>query len=309
MVRIRTDNDITGWGEIHTPVAGEISQAVVDTLLAPILFGRDPRDIQPLWETMYATMKLRGHTSGYLLEAISGVDIALWDIVGKAVNAPIAKLLGGMMRDRVPVYASSLARVPRSAGEAGVQTIVTRAQELIEAGYRAFKVKLGIDIEQDRHMLEALRQGVGTDIRISVDVNGAYDFSLARRAGRMMEEYDVWWLEEPLSPENLRDYSRLTALLDIPVAGGECLCNRWIFNDYLAAGGLDVIQPDVGRAGGISECQRISMLADTYGIPFAPHVSTGTAVYMAASLQWATAGANLITCECRLTRQRPGMAL
>ena len=137
-----------------------------------------------------------------------------------------------------------------------------------------------------------------------MDVNGAYDLALARRAGRMMEDLNIWWLEEPFSPENLRDYARLTEFLDLPVAGGECLCNRWAFNDFLAVGALDIVQPDVGRAGGISECRRISTLADTYGVPFAPHVSTGTAIYVAASLQWAAAGANLMTCEFPLDQAK-----
>src|SRR5690606_37287938 len=106
IVRIETDNGIVGWGECHTPVAGEITKAVIDELLAPVVIGADPRDIHPLWERMYATMRIRGQTGGYQLEAISGIDIALWDVVGKAVGVPIAKLLGGKIRDRVPVYAS-----------------------------------------------------------------------------------------------------------------------------------------------------------------------------------------------------------
>ncbi|MBK8023122.1 MAG: mandelate racemase/muconate lactonizing enzyme family protein [Chloroflexi bacterium] len=250
IVRITTDSGLTGWGEIHTPVAGEVSQAVVDRLLAPVVYGRDPLDIQPIWETMYSTMRLRGHSSGYLMEAISGVDIALWDIVGKAVQAPIAKLLGGMIRDRIPVYASSLPRVAVTSGEAGYQAMADAAAALVEKGYRGFKVKLGIGIEQDRYALEMLRDAVGPTVSLAVDVNGAYDLALARQAGRMMEAYNVWWLEEPLMPENLRDYARLAAFLDMPVAGGECLDNRWIFNDFLAAGALDIVQPDVGRAGG-----------------------------------------------------------
>jgi L-alanine-DL-glutamate epimerase-like enolase superfamily enzyme len=156
---------------------------------------------------------------------------------------------------------------------------------------------LGIDLALDRHALRMLRQVVGPDISISIDVNGAYDVALARMAGRMMEQEGALWLEEPIMPENLRGYAQLAEALDIMVAGGECLCNRWIFNDFLAAGALDLIQPDVSRAGGISEAKRISDLADSYGIPFAPHVSVGTAIYLAASLQWAAAGPNLMMCE------------
>jgi D-galactarolactone cycloisomerase len=297
IIRLETDTGMVGWGEAHTPVAGEVTKSVVDHLLAPLLHGRDPLDIQPIWEAMYGTMRLRGHSSGYLLEAMSGIDIALWDLAGKALNAPIAKLLGGKLRDRVPVYASSLPRVHTSAREAAWHELAEAALSLVERGYRSLKVKLGIDLEGDRHALHVLREAVGPHIGIAVDVNGAYDLALARRAGRMMEEAKALWLEEPLMPENLRDYARLAEYLSIAVAGGKCLRNRWIFNDFLAAGALDLIQPDVSRAGGISECMRISTLADVYAVPFAPHVSSGTAIYMAASLQWAAAGPNLMTCE------------
>ncbi len=124
-----------------------------------------------------------------------------------------------------------------------------------------------------------------------------------------MEQEGALWLEEPLMPENLRDYAQLAASLDIIVAGGECLCNRWIFNDFLCAGAMDLIQPDVSRAGGISESKRISDLADVYGVPFAPHVSIGTAIYMAASLQWAAAGPNLMMCEWPLDQSAIGNSI
>ncbi|MBC7813625.1 MAG: mandelate racemase/muconate lactonizing enzyme family protein [Burkholderiales bacterium] len=306
IVRIETDNGIVGWGDAHTPVGGQVSKAVIDSLFAPLLYGKNPLDIQPIWELLYSTMRLRGHSQGFQLEAISGIDIALWDIAGKALNTPVYKLLGGQMRDRIPVYASSLPRVHQSSGEAGWQGLADAAREIKEQGFLAFKVKLGIDLDRDRHALRVLKEAVGDEIKIGVDVNGAYDFAYARKAGRMMQEEGAWWIEEPLMPENLRDYTRLAEYLDIIVAGGECLCNRWIFNDFLAAGAMDLIQPDVSRAGGISECKRISDLADIYGVPFAPHISTGTAIYMAASLQWAAAGPNLMTCEWPLSQKASG---
>lgn len=296
-VRVETDSGLVGWGEAHTPVAPSASKVIIDDLLANVVYGRDPLDIQPIWEEMYATMRLRGHSQGYQLEAMSGIDIALWDIAGQALKAPVCKLLGGQQRDRIPVYASSLPRVHVSAGEAGFRGLADAAVQLAGEGYRIIKVKLGIDIEADRHALHVLRQAVGEDVRFAADVNGAYDLALARQAGRMMEQEGALWIEEPLTPENVRGYAQLAESLDLIVAAGECLDNRWICNDFLAAGALDLIQPDVSRAGGISESKRISDLADTYGVPFAPHISIGTAIYMAASLQWAAAGPNLMTCE------------
>ena len=304
IVRIETDEGIVGWGEAHTPVAAEITRQVIESLLKPILLGENPLNIHPLWEAMYATMRLRGHSSGYLLEAISGIDIALWDLKGKASGQPIAALLGGQLRDRVPVYASSLPRIHAEGHADALEHLAQAAADLVTRGHTAFKVKLGIDLALDCAVLRRLRETVGPGIGIAVDVNGAYDLPMARRAGQLMAEAgQILWLEEPLMPELVHDYASLAEYLDLAVAGGECLCNRWQFNQYLRAGSFDLVQPDVGRAGGISECKRISDLADTYGLPFAPHLSTGTGIYAAASLQWAAAGPNLMTCEWPLGQQ------
>ena len=304
VVKIATDNGIVGWGEAHAPIAGAVTKTAIETLLAPVVCNRDPLDIHPIWEAMYSTMHMRGHNSGFLMEAISAVDIALHDIAGKALGVPIAALFGSQLRDRIPVYASSLPRIHAESRETGIQKLIEYARGLVEAGHRAFKLKLGVDLAADVAVLRQLRVAVGDSIGIAVDVNGTYDVALARRAGQLMHEAaQLLWLEEPLTPENLRDYARLTAFLDVAVAGGESLYNRWVFNDALAAGALDIIQPDVGRAGGISECRRIAMLADTYGVPFAPHVSTGTAITIAASLQWAASGPNLMMCEWPLHQE------
>jgi D-arabinonate dehydratase/D-galactarolactone cycloisomerase len=297
VVRLETDTGIVGWGEAHTPSGPEASKAIIDTVFAPVVLGADPLDIQPIWETLFATQHMRGHTAGFQMEAISGIDIALWDIAGQALGVPVAKLLGGQLRNRIPVYASSLPRVNVANAEAARKAVCEQTEALVAAGHRSIKVKLGINIDEDRETLRALRKAAGPGVEFSVDVNGAYDLSLARAAGRMMEEEGVIWLEEPLMPEDMRGYERLCAALDIRVAAGECLCNRWICNDFFAAGAVDLIQPDVSRAGGISESKRISDLAEIYGVPFAPHVSIGTAIYMAASLQWAAAGPNLMICE------------
>jgi L-alanine-DL-glutamate epimerase-like enolase superfamily enzyme len=249
-------------------------------------------------------MRLRGHTSGYLLEAIAAIDIALWDAAGKAAGVPIAKLLGAQIRDRIPVYASSLARIHRNQFDEQLQQMLLAARNLIDQGYRAIKVKVGINLDLDCEVLRCLRAEVGTDITLMVDANGAYDPALARQAGDLLAQAgDIRWLEEPLAPELLGAYAPLTAYLDVAVAGGECLTTRWAFKEYLASGAFDIIQPDVSRAGGISECKRIAELADVFGVPVAPHVSTGTAIYVAATLQWAAATPNLMICEYPLGQE------
>lgn len=306
IVKIETDGGLTGWGEMHIPVAGEVGVSIIEHLLKPLLVGSDPRLISPLWEKMYGSMRVRGHFNGFLMEAISGVDIALWDILGKVAGAPIANLMGSQIRDRVPVYASCLPSVAVSAGDEGIAAVVAAAREVVSRGYKSLKVKLGVRLDIDRRLVNAIRDAVGEGVGIAAYVNGAYEFSLARQAGKMLQDYGVQWMEDPLSPENRRDYARLTRYLDVPVAVGGSLAGRWAFNEFFADGAVDIVQPDVARAGGISESRKIAMLADTYGLPFAPHVSRGTGIYMAATLQWAAACPNLMTCEWPLDQSAAG---
>lgn len=298
IVRLERADGIVGWGEAHTPLAGHITREVIDRLLSPLLVGQPATEIHPLWERMYSAMRLRGHHSGYLLEAISAIDIALWDAAGKAAGVPVAKLLGGMVRERVPVYASSLPRLQRDNFDAGLAQLVASARALASQGHRALKVKMGIDLNRDCETLRVLRSALGESTAIMVDVNGAYDPALARRAGDLMRAAAaIRWLEEPLPPELLDAYPDVTEYLDVAVAGGEGLTTRWAFKQVLDAGAFDIIQPDAGRAGGISECKRIGELADVFGVPVAPHLSTGTAIQAAATLQWAAFIPNLMMCE------------
>lgn len=298
IVRLERADGIVGWGEAHTPLAGHITREVIDRLLSPLLINQPATEIHPLWERMYSAMRLRGHSSGYLLEAIAAIDIALWDAAGKAAGVPIAKLLGGMVRDRIAVYASSLPRLQHHHFEAGLAQLVDSAQALVQQGHQALKVKMGIDLTRDCETLRALRSALGDPTAIMVDVNGAYDPALARRAGDQMHAAAaIRWLEEPLPPELLDVYPDVTEYLDVAVAGGEGLTTRWTFKQVLDAGALDIIQPDTGRAGGISECKRIAELADVFGVPVAPHLSTGTAIQAAATLQWAAFIPNLMICE------------
>lgn len=297
VVRIRTADGVVGWGEAHTPLAAEITRQVIQRLLAPLLIGQNATDIHPLWERMYSVVRQRGHNGGYALQAISAVDIALWDAAGKTLGVPITKLLGGQLRDRVPVYASSLSRLHAHDFEAGLVRLVERAVQLQRDGYRAIKVELGLDLARDLEVLRGLREALGTAIDLAVDVNGAYDFALARRTGEAMSAVGgIRWLEDPLLPELKTDFVRLADYLDVAVAGGKWLATRWTFNDYLAASALDIAQPNVAHAGGISECKRIAELADLYGVPIAPHLSAGTIISVAATLQWAAACTNLMTC-------------
>lgn len=291
LVRITTDDGLVGWGEAHAPLAPEVTKSIIDHLLGPLLIGSDPRAVEVLWERMYTSMRIRGHRTGFMMEAMSGIDIALWDLCGKAQGLPVYLLLGGAHRDRVPIYASG---VPGASAEEQVEN----ALGFLEQGFTAMKLGTGgLGPVEGLKRVRAVREAVGDRAHVLVDAQGGYDLHTALIFGRELEQLDVYWVEDPLPPEDIDGHRRLAASLDVAVATGEAFCARWGFRDWLASGALDVALPDICRVGGISECRKVAMLADAYNIPWAAHVSMGTAVHVAASVHLGAATPNLLICE------------
>jgi len=288
VVRLETASGIVGWGEITGPDSA-INSLVIDEYLAPLVVGTDPFSISVLWERM------RGQTNGRHLGAIGAVDMALWDIAGQIAGVPACKLMGGQIRDRIPVIAAD---VPYATGD-------TRATEQIKSltslGYRTVKIRVNTPIKNASDMFRPLQSAVSETGAVVISTVGADDFALARQIGNQAQAINAAWFESPLSAGNLRDASRLAEYLDIPVAGGSNLQGRWQFNVALAASAFDIVHVNVGFAGGISEALRIITLADTYGLPFVTVNVPGTTISRAAALQVAAAGANLMGCEWPLS--------
>lgn len=284
IVRLETASGIVGWGEAAGPDS-RISRAVIDEQLAPVIMGSAPFSIGVLWEQM------RTRTGGRYLDAMGAVDMALWDIAGQIAGVPACRLMGGQVRDRVPVVATDL---PYTAGDTQA---VEQIKTLLEAGYRTVRIRLNAPAHYDENMLRPLETAAGDTGALVISVTGADDLALARQIGMQAQEYGAKWFENPLNADNLRDASRLAAFLDIPLAGGRGLQGRWQFNAALAASAFDIAHVDVGHAGGISEALRIIILADTYGLPFVTTSVPGTAISQAAALQVAAAGLNLMACE------------
>lgn len=292
LVRVTSDEGLVGYGEAHAPLAPEVTRAVVDNLLAPVIVGEDPHAVDVLWERMYTSMRIRGHRTGFMMEAMSGVDIALWDLFGKAVGLPVYRLLGGGYRNRANAYASG---VPGATPEARARN----ALGFLDEGFTAMKLGLGgRGPKASIPFVRAVREAVGDRAHLMVDAQGGYDFYTALAFGRALEEWNVYWVEDPLPPEDISGHRKLTASLDMAVATGEALCARWGFRPWITTGALDVILPDVCRAGGISECHKIANMADAFNIPWAGHVSMGTCVHIAATLHLAAATPNFLICEC-----------
>lgn len=275
LVRVDTDDGIYGWGESQAPIVPEAPQSVIEQLLGPMLLGQDPRGVDVLWDRMYRSMNVRGHVTGFMLDAMSGLDIALWDIKAKAAGEPLARLLGGPFRERLPAYVSGI-RAPTDEARADL------AARHFAEGYAGVKLYLGHGLQADIAHARAVREHVGPRARLLSDLFWAYSLETATRLGRELEGLGVEWIEAPLQPEDIRGHAALARALDINVAIGEPLRTRYQFAEWLAQEALDIAQPDVARCG-ITEGRRIAALAAAAHRPIALHLGVCLGVGMAAT--------------------------
>jgi D-galactarolactone cycloisomerase len=283
LVEVQTDEGITGWGEalcqgLQPP---EIAAAAIEHVLKGLVVEADPLQPEVLWQRMYHQTRDYGQ-KGALIGAISGLDIALWDIAGKARREPVAKLLGGMFRTRVEAYATGFYRI-KGQGEAA--RLAQEAESHIAQGFRALKIKLGFGIDDDLAVMKEL-QFVSGNREVMIDVNHAYGVADAIRLGRELEDmgWRLRWYEEPVVQEDLDGYAEVRRALATPVAGGENEYTLFGFKELLARRAVDVAQPDLCIAGGFTGCRHIVALAHAHGVQVNPHV-WASAVGQAASLQ------------------------
>jgi len=285
LVEVTTDEGIVGWGEalcqgLQPP---EIAAAAVTSALRPLVLGADPLEPEVLWHRMYHHTRDYG-LKGAVIGAISGVDIALWDICGKARGEPVARLLGGIFRDKVQAYATGFYRI-QGQGEAA--RLAAEAKQRHAEGFRAMKFKLGFGVEDDLAVMRAIRAATaGLAYEAMIDTNHAYGVAEAIRLGRGIEEqgWRLRWYEEPVTQEDLDGYGEVRRALATPVAGGENEFTVFGFRELFARRAVDFAQPDICAAGGFTGCRHIVSLAHAHGVQVNPHV-WGSAVGQAASLQ------------------------
>lgn len=294
LVRIETDEGVSGVGECMVRLAPTATRAIVEDL-APMLIGRNVLDREAIWELLYAAMMNRGHTRGIFTEAISGIDIALWDCAGKCLGLPLYRLLGGQHRTRLKAYASSL-RFRE------FDVVIAQARSFRDKGFRAMKIKIGRNVERpqaDLEFVKAIRDAVGDEVVLMVDANCAYgdDAATALAVGRALQDMGIYWFEEPLSPDNIDGYAALAAALDIRIAAGEADFMQFGARELLVRKAIDVIQPNISRTGGVTEGRRIAALSQAFHIPYAPHTGSCSAVCLAATLQFAAALPNFLIYE------------
>ena len=282
-------NGHVGWGEGLCRRGVKGYAILAEEALVPLLLKQDASDRRRLWKLMRGV--LTGRPGGQLVEAISAVDIALWDLVGRSCNQSVASLLGGMGRKRVPAYASSINWLDDTTAEREIGTA-------LKAGFREIKVKTGLPVRAAIDRAKLARRAAGDSVALYVDANWIYDVDEAMQVGRALADLGYGFFEEPIVPHDRAGYAKLARNLPIRLAAGE--------SDFVASDALNLlsdrsiglIQPDVARAGGITETWRIAELAASLHTAYAPHVGWSGGICVAASLQLAAAAEATRTCEC-----------
>lgn len=282
LIQVETDDGVSGLGSASGN--GELIEFIVARVLKPMLLGMDPTEIDAIWDTAYTR---GGHkefgTRGIGVVALSGVDIALWDILGKVRGLPIYQLLGGKVRDKVPVYATAL--YPEEPSK-----VAARARGFADQGFQGVKIKVGFDLDRDIKIVRAVRQELGKDFIVMTDANQGYSVDVGIKAAQAFADAGAFWLEEPLFVEDIEGHALLRERGNTPIAVGENLHMTYGFENFIVRGAVDFIQPDVARAGGISEIRKITALAAKHHVPVSFHtwgdgVALAASVHLSAALQ------------------------
>lgn len=272
-VEIETDNGFTGWGEAVLEGHAAAVLACVKEM-SDYLIGQDPADIEGLWSTMYRAGFYRG--GGVMMSAISGIDQALWDIKGKVFGVPAYELMGGKCRDRMKVYSWIGGDRPADVG--------TAAKEKMEQGFKAVKMNATEELQMidsfDKidavlERVAAIRESCGKYFGIAIDFHGRVHKPMAKPLAKKLEEFDPMFIEEPVLCENLEYFPEIAAACNIPIATGERLFSKYDFKRLLKTGGVDIIQPDLSHAGGVTEVKKIAAMAEAYDVALAPHCPLG----------------------------------
>jgi L-alanine-DL-glutamate epimerase-like enolase superfamily enzyme len=279
LVRITASDGTIGWGETYGIVAPQAVVAIVADVLAPLLIAREPTDIPAIWDELYALMRVRGHWSGFYTDALAAIDIALWDLAGKLAGRPVVELLGGARRQRIPAYASGLPK-------ATLLERVALARELVARGFRAIKYAAAVSHEGVVAEMRALREALGPDVEIMVDLHWRYGATEAITLIRALEPYRPCFVEAPCAPEDIDAEADIAANVSVPVAGGEEWSTIFQVRPRLTHRCVSVIQPEVAHTG-LSQFVAIGRLAAEQGVKVMPHATVGVGIFHAASLHGA----------------------
>ena len=277
LVEVVDDSGASGWGECYGPA--EVTQSAISSFYAPLLIGWNPLRNEAAWQHCWRA-SLDFARKGIMMGAMSGLDMALFDLKGKLLRVSASELMGGRVRDRVSCYATGM--YFRELPEPQLlELIVAEAGGYVEQGYKALKIKVGKNIPFDKQVAGEMRRAF-PGIRLMADSNHAYDLPEAVMIGRVLEEHQYAWFEEPLSPQHTGMFRQLAEKIDVPIATGECEQTRWGFQDLLSQGGVQIAQPDLAYCGGPTEALKIRGIASSHGVNVVPH-AWGTMLNLASA--------------------------
>ncbi|WP_299556476.1 mandelate racemase/muconate lactonizing enzyme family protein [Seonamhaeicola sp.] len=278
VVKVTAEDGTYGWGEGYGPAP--VLEAGIK-LLEPFVVGENPLENEVIWNKMYRKT-LDFARRGILVASMSAIDIAIWDLKGKILSLPVSTLLGGAHRNKVQPYATGLYFTDHKNPSRDFEE---EARLYISQGFKAMKMKVGLGIKADVENVKKMRSVIGPDIKLMVDSNHAYTLREATELARKIEQYDIGWFEEPLSPEFYEQYSELRQKTTIPISGGECEYLRFGFQQLIKNKSVDIIQPDICASGGLTEAKRISALASANGVDIIPH-TWGTSIGIHVALHF-----------------------
>ena len=286
LVEVETDEGITGWGECFGP--GNIALAnkyIVEKVIQPLIKGDDPLNKEHIWHKVYNLLRDSGQ-KGMPIQALSGIDIALWDILAKKSNLPLYQLLGGKTNDKIPVYGYGMMLQKKTVDEL-CELFKNEAIQIKENNFKAMKMKIGMGPKEDLKLVSAVRDAIGSEFKLMVDANHAYNKNDALYVGSGLDEMDIYWFEEPVAPEDYDSYKELKQKLKTNIAGGEAEFTKYGWNQLIKNNCIDIAQPEVCGLGGITEYLKVSALAQSNFIPIVNHV-WGSALSVAVNLHLLT---------------------
>ena len=286
LVEVETDEGITGWGECFGP--GNIALAnkyIVEKVIQPLIKGDNPLKKEYIWHKVYNLLRDSGQ-KGMPIQALSGIDIALWDILAKKSNLPLYQLLGGKTNDKIPVYGYGMMLQKKTVDEL-CELFKNEASQIKEKNFKAMKMKIGMGPKEDLKLVSAVRDTIGSEFKLMVDANHAYNKNDALYVGKGLDEMNIYWFEEPVAPEDYDGYKELKEKLKTNIAGGEAEFTKYGWNQLIKNNCIDIAQPEVCGLGGITEYLKVSALAQSNFIPIVNHV-WGSALSVAVNLHLLT---------------------
>ena len=283
IVEVETQDGLCGFGECLCPGMGapQMAAAFIENCYKPRVIGRSIYDVEVIWEDLYNYSRPMGQM-GSAVNALSGIDIAIWDAIGKSFGQPVYKLIGGAFRDKIMAYATGFYR---KKGKKYPEDAVKEALSYVDKGFKAMKLKVGFGVSDDIHYIKTVRKAIGFDILLMADFNCAYNQAVARRLLYELEDQKLEFFEELLAPEDVEGYVAIRNLTRSYIAAGENMFGKIFFKKWLEKGALDIYQPDLCSAGGFTECKKIAAIAQAYNTMLIPHV-WGSGIGLAASLQY-----------------------